>query len=82
MIGLRKVAAIAFGIWALLGAPAMAQTTLRMVSHADVKILDPIWTTALITRNFGYMIFDVLFAKDAELNIQPMMAESLHGFRR
>ena len=40
------------------------------------KILDPIWTTALITRNFGYMIFDVLFAKDADLKIQPMMAES------
>jgi peptide/nickel transport system substrate-binding protein len=75
MVGLRKVAAIALGIWALLGAPAMAQTTLRMVSHADIKILDPIWTTALITRNFGYMIYDVLFAKDAELKIQPMMAD-------
>src|SRR5258708_16941938 len=53
----------------------MAQTTLRMVSHADIKILDPIWTTALITRNFGYMIYDVLFAKDANLKIQPQMAE-------
>lgn len=76
MIGLRKLAVLALCmIWALPGAPAMAQTTLRMVPHADIKILDPIWTTALITRNFGYMVFDVLFAKDANLKIQPQMAE-------
>ena len=31
----------------------MAETTLRMVSHADIKILGPIWTAALITRNHG-----------------------------
>ena len=43
----------------------MAQTTLRMVAHSDLKVLDPIWTTAFITRNHGYMVYDVLFAKDA-----------------
>ena len=79
MIGLRKLTALATVIWAALALPATAQntnqTTLRMVSHADIKILDPIWTTALITRNFGYMVFDVLFAKDADLKIQPQMAE-------
>src|SRR3954452_15916251 len=77
MIGWRKATAVATVIWGLVAAPAMAQaqTTLRMVSHADIKILDPIWTTALITRNFGYMVFDVLFAKDANLKIQPQMAE-------
>ena len=26
--------------------PALAQTTLRAVMHSDLKILDPIWTTA------------------------------------
>jgi peptide/nickel transport system substrate-binding protein len=77
MIGWRKATAVATVIWGLVAAPAMvqAQTTLRMVSHADIKILDPIWTTALITRNFGYMVYDVLFAKDADLKIQPQMAE-------
>ncbi len=76
MIGQGRIAAIAISIWAALGAPAMAQTTtLRMVSHADIKILDPVWTTALITRNFGYMVYDVLFARDADLKIQPEMAE-------
>jgi peptide/nickel transport system substrate-binding protein len=76
MVRLRKwlaVGATAIGL-AMAAAPSTAQT-LRMVSHADIKILDPIWTTALITRNHGYMIYDVLFAKDADLKIQPQMAE-------
>jgi len=33
--------------------PALAQTTLRAVMHSDLKILDPIWTTAYIVRNHG-----------------------------
>jgi peptide/nickel transport system substrate-binding protein len=28
--------------------------------HSDVKILDPIWTTAYIQRNHGYMVWDTL----------------------
>ena len=75
MRGLCKRAALALAIWAAVAAPAMAQTTLRMVSHADIKILDPIWTTALISRNFGYMIYDTLFSTDADLKVQPQMAE-------
>src|SRR5262249_37755465 len=51
-------------IGAALAAPAMAETTLRLVPHSDLKVLDPIWTTAYITRNHGYLIYDVLFAKD------------------
>jgi peptide/nickel transport system substrate-binding protein len=49
--------------------------TLRFVPHADLKILDPIWTSAYITRNHGYMIFDTLFALDADLKIRPQMVE-------
>ena len=75
MIGLRRKALMALVIWGALSVPAMAQTTLRMVSHADIKILDPIWTTALITRNFGYMVYDTLFSTDADLKVQPQMAE-------
>ena len=75
MPGLRKLAALSVAIWGLLAAPAMAQTTLRLVAHSDLKVLDPIWTTAFITRNHGYMIYDVLFAKDANGNIQPQMVD-------
>jgi peptide/nickel transport system substrate-binding protein len=60
-----------------MAVPAFAQTTLRMVSHADLKILDPIWTTANITRNHGYLIYDVLFATDADFKVQPQMAEKV-----
>ena len=49
--------------------------TLRFVPHADLKIVDPIWTTAYITRNHGYMIYDTLFATDANLKVQPQMVE-------
>jgi peptide/nickel transport system substrate-binding protein len=49
--------------------------TLRFVPHADLKVLDPIWTTAYITRNHGYMIFDTLFALDADLKIRPQMVD-------
>ena len=48
---------------------------LRFVPHADLKILDPIWTTAYITRNHGYMIYDTLFATDGNLKIQPQMVD-------
>jgi len=75
MSALRRMVALSLAMWAALTGAVTAQTTLRMVSHADIKILDPIWTTAYITRNFGYMIYDVLFAKDASLEIRPQMAE-------
>ncbi|MFM9975889.1 MAG: ABC transporter substrate-binding protein, partial [Beijerinckiaceae bacterium] len=59
-----------------LSAPAMAQSTLRVVMHSDLKILDPIWTTAYIVRNHGYMIYDTLFATDEKGEIKPQMLES------
>ncbi len=58
-------------------APAEAQKTLKVVQHSDLKILDPIWSTAYIVRNHGYLIYDTLFALDAKLQPQPQMAESL-----
>ena len=55
---------------------ASAQTkTLRFVAHADVKILDPTFTTAYITRNFGYMVYDTLFAQDAKGMPKPQMVD-------
>ena len=49
--------------------------TLKFVPHADLKILDPVWTTAYITRNHGYMIYDMLFAPDASIHMQPQMVD-------
>jgi len=52
---------------------ADAQTTLKVVMHSDLKIVDPIWTTAYIVRNHGYMVYDTLFATDANGEIKPQM---------
>ena len=35
--------------------------------NSDLKILDPIWTTAYVQRGFGYMVWDTLFALDEKL---------------
>src|SRR5476649_59543 len=43
--------------------------------HSDVKILDPIWTTAYIQRNFGYMVWDTLFAMDEKFEAKPQMVD-------
>ena len=74
---LALLAAAALTAGAVLAtAPALAQTkTLRIVAHADVKILDPTFTTAYISRNFGYMVYDTLYAQDAKGVPQPQMAE-------
>ena len=70
----RQLALVAFAALAV-ALPAAAQTTLRVVKHADLKIVDPIWTTAYITRDHGYMIYDTLFATDANGQIKPQMID-------
>ena len=59
-----------------LSVSAFADGTFKAVVHADLKNIDPIWTTAYITRNHGYMIWDTLFATDGNFEVQPQMAES------
>ena len=58
-------------------APAMAQNTvLRVVPHSNLAILDPIWTTAYMSRNHGYMIYDTLFGTDENAKIKPQMVDT------
>lgn len=65
------------GLMLALGALVCAADakTLRVAPHSDLKVIDPIWTTALITVNHGYMIYDTLFALDGKLNPQPQMLD-------
>jgi len=70
-----KWAAVAAATTALFSAAAEAQT-LKVVMHSDVKIVDPIWTTAYIVRNYGYMVYDTLLAVDEKLDVKPQMLES------
>ena len=66
--------ATASGLWS---APAAAQqAALRVVPHAPLVDLDPIWTAAYVTRNHGYMVYDTLFAMDEALKPRPQMVDS------
>ncbi len=60
---------------ALMSAPVSAET-LRAVKHSALRVLDPIMTTAYMSRNHGYMIFDTLYALDSDLVPQPQMVAS------
>jgi peptide/nickel transport system substrate-binding protein len=76
MVGLAVAPLLAAGL-VVQPVPAQAQdqSVLRIVPHADLRNIDPIWTTAYITRNHGYLVWDTLFALDSDLVVQPQMAE-------
>ncbi len=74
----RRLATLVSIVAVLLGSavvPAAAQSTLRVVMHSDLKIVDPIWTTAYIVRNHGYLVYDTLFAMDAKGDVKPQMVD-------
>lgn len=59
-----------------LARPAMGQgkaKVLRFVPQADLANPDPIWTTATVAINNGYMIFDTLYGIDDSLTSRPQM---------
>ena len=58
---------------------AAERKVIRAVPIGDLKVLDPIWTTAYITRNHAYLVWDTLFALDAQNRPQPQMVESWHA---
>ena len=60
----------------ILAQPTAAQQkTLKFVPEADLRSLDPIWTTAYITRNYGYMVYDTLFAVNDKFEPKPQMVD-------
>jgi peptide/nickel transport system substrate-binding protein len=65
-------AALAF--CALAGLQAQGKT-LTAVLHSDLRVIDPILTTAYITRDHGYMVYDTLLATDENFKVRPQMAD-------
>ena len=58
--------------------PAFAQaktTTLRIIKGQNLGSVDPIWTTAAATQDFGFMVFDTIVGADADFVPKPQMAE-------
>jgi peptide/nickel transport system substrate-binding protein len=68
--------AAASGALALPGVVrAQKQTTLKFIPQIDLAFLDPHWTTAYVTRNHSYMVFDTLYGQDGEYKVSPQMVE-------
>jgi peptide/nickel transport system substrate-binding protein len=62
----------------VLACPALGQPqgrTLIHVPQANLTSLDPVWTTAVITRNSAHMLFETLYGRDEALNPKPQMVE-------
>lgn len=75
---MRRTAVALLAILVLVGlapAPAHPETVLKVVLHSALRVLDPILTTAYITRNHGYMIYDTLFAIDENFQVKPQMVK-------
>src|SRR5579863_1797547 len=71
--GRRAMASIVtLSAFVLSAAPAK---TLIAVMHSDLRILDPTFTGAYITRDHGYMVYDTLLATDSSFRIRPQMAD-------
>lgn len=66
---------------ALTAAPATirAQTTptaartLKAVLHGDLRVFDPVWTTANMTSYHAAMVYDMLFGVNDKFEPQPQM---------
>jgi len=60
---------------AILPFSAPLAKEIRVAAEAPLKLLDPVGTTAYITRNHGYMVYDTLFALDEHMKPQPQMVQ-------
>ena len=59
-----------------LARPALSQNAsrvIRFVPQANLSSPDPIWTTADVTRNHAYLIYDTLYGVDTALTPSPQM---------
>ena len=54
-------------------ARAAGSNVMKFIPQSDLTILDPLWTTAYVTRNHGLMVFDTLYGSDADYAAQPQM---------
>jgi peptide/nickel transport system substrate-binding protein len=54
---------------------AAAETVLRVAKTSLPRILDPHFTTSFTERDFGYLIYDTLFAVDKKFEVKPQMVD-------
>ena len=83
-ISRRELIKRAVGITGVVAAPAIIRGrahaaeergTVRVVPEVDLKVLDPVWTTALITGTHALLVYDTLFSADRNWRAQPQMVD-------
>ncbi len=52
---------------------AEAQRVLKYIPQSDLATLDPPFTTASVTREHGFLVFDTLYGMDNSFQAQPQM---------
>ena len=67
------LAASAAGLALPAAVRAQSASTLRFIPQIDLAFLDPHWTTAYVTRNHSYLVFDTLFGQDGDFNYTHQM---------
>lgn len=76
----RRGLLLAIAAATALPAPAVlaqgaAARSVRFVPQADLAVLDPLATTAYVTRNHALMVHDTLYGLDGSLRPSPQMVE-------
>ncbi|MBP1296214.1 ABC-type transport system substrate-binding protein [Bradyrhizobium elkanii] len=80
----RTLLKLAAGVPPAIAAPAILSSrafaagkgkTITAVMHSDLRIIDPGFTTAYITRDHGYMVYDTLLGIDSSFKVRPQMAD-------
>ena len=58
--------------------PAIAgkAQTLAIVPQVALNSIDPVWTSSQIARNMGFMVFDLLYGRDEQMNPRPQMLKA------
>src|SRR5580698_5319696 len=73
----RNVIKGAVAISAVLASPRISRAdgpkTVNFAPQADLASIDPVWTTADVTRNYSLAVFDTLYGYDAAFSVQPQM---------
>ncbi len=74
---MRRRSLLAGAAAATLARPAIGAgaKTLVFVPQANLTSLDPVWTTATVTRNFALMVFETLYGRTQEFDVKPLMVE-------
>jgi len=84
-ISRRELIKRAAGIAGMVATPAVIRSrayaaegsgTVKVVPEVDLKILDPVWTTALITGTHANLVYDTLFSADGHWRARPQMHTS------